>query len=888
MSSRHDRRGGPGSPPARVTKLTQSGFLKWLVPAAPDGLELLPLARAAAADDEFTPIGRDVAAAKAQLDAIAPADFNKLMQALDLYSGLKRTMRAEYGMLITTNASLKMYEMLGQLRLLPSHRDCGPSARVFCNAELPGAFIVAINHFIRTTCPETNLDWVASSYLPEAAVAIDADSTILGDQYGLYAGNRGQWLMGPPPNALPAGEPPVSGDVTSADVVAAIAEAVHARFTDTEGATLYTSDAGIDISSDYAREEELTALVNYGQVLSGVLALARGGSLVTKQFMFVRKFTRSVIALLTALFDEMYVVKPLTSRPGNSEVYLVGKGFRGIGQALADALLDRLAAYREAPDTTPCDWTPLLADADMAAADAALLRVARQVHGRQQVAFLNEAAALYGQFRGRLDQLARALAGDARRVQEAWLAENPARRIRDSQQLTAAKRGGGSSPRSPSPERIDVRRSDARPRVRILVKRLTSGLKIDAEVLRDALTAARVGEVFIVCTHEQKTDTTSVDIQFHLEHYFEGFAATTNYLVVNQEFLFDWDVAALTSGKAIALCKTEYARCLLRDEFGLDPILIGFTTPEVGRGIAPLWQGPAACRGTKPNDPPHEASTANPQLGDELCNTSADQGLGALYGLVPARRAGTLPSRRPGRQATDVPETKQDPALVAHLAGTSSMKGTLAVLTGWVEGGGLAAAATLFITRQPSDFAPAPPELAYWDALPRELGVAYNTDGGAIPNLERHGNVYLARRVLTASERDVVAGRAAIHLCPSVAEGFGHCINGARAAGAVTVITDAPPMNELVDATCGIVAESSPGRTMAELNPTQGKNYPPAIAALQTHAVAPASLMAATTQALGLTAVARARLGAAARARYLDERAHFFAAVDRIVSKKEV
>jgi hypothetical protein len=75
---------------------------------------------------------------------------------------------------------------------------------------------------------------------------------------------------------------------------------------------------------------------------------------------------------------------------------------------------------------------------------------------------------------------------------------------------------------------------------------------------------------------------------------------------------------------------------------------------------------------------------------------------------------------------------------------------------------------------------------------------------------------------------------------------------------------------------------------MAELNPTQGKNYPPAIAALQTHAVAPAALMAAATQALGLTAVARARLGAAARARYLDERTHFLAAIARIVAKKEV
>ena len=511
------RRGDPRIRDSRthvpeITKLTQRNFLKWLVPPLHtlEPAELLPppLARVAApaAADPFAEVCGALTAAKSRLDDIPEKDFGILMRAVDLYAGLKRTMRADYGMTISTNASLKMYELTIKMRLVVCESGAVPRVRVFCNAEFPGAFIVAINHYVRTMCPQTEFDWLGSSYYPDDAVA-SGDNTILGDDYGLYAANRDRWLMGPAPNAMnpapnataesatgepataesataesamgesttgepatgspatgepamgesakgepamgksAAGKPPsaskhLTGDLTDAEVVAALAAAVHARFGDAgaSGASLYTSDAGIDVSSDFNRQEELTALLNYGQVLSGLLTLAPGGHLVSKQYTFFTPFSRSLIALLAALFDELYIVKPLTSRPSNSEIYLVGKGFRGIDAALAAALLARLAAYRAAADTTPSDWTPLLDPTLTADVDAALLRVARTLHGRQQVAFLNEAADFHARWRGRLDQLGRALGHDARRVQEVWLSENPVRRIRDEHQLRSRMR----------------------------------------------------------------------------------------------------------------------------------------------------------------------------------------------------------------------------------------------------------------------------------------------------------------------------------------------------------------------------------------------------------------------------------------------------------------
>ena len=181
----------------------------------------------------------------------------------------------------------------------------------------------AINHFMKTKCITSTFDWIASSYLPEAAMQL-GNATILEDRFKIYERNRLHWLMGPAPNGLPEGEQPVTGDVTDPAVINTLGNAAHQRFAELDGANLYTSDVGLEISKqDLNRQEELTAFVNMGQILTGLLALAIGGHFVTKQFTFVTPFSRSLIAIVASLFDETYITKPKTSRSTNSEVYLV-------------------------------------------------------------------------------------------------------------------------------------------------------------------------------------------------------------------------------------------------------------------------------------------------------------------------------------------------------------------------------------------------------------------------------------------------------------------------------------------------------------------------------------------------------------------------------------
>ena len=374
-------------------------------------------------ENQWFKLNDEINAAKSKLDDIPDSLFYNITNLLDMYAKLRSLVQKNYNMEHATNAALKMYEMINQLDLLTMNGNCLPTVNVFCNAELPGAFIIAINHYMKTKCVSSEFDWIASSYLPDAALK-QGNATILEDRYKIYERNRYHWLMGPAPNGLPDGEEPISGDVTEPAVINVLGNAAHQRFGNNDGADLYTSDVGIEISpSELNRQEELTAFINFGQIVTGLLSLAVGGSLITKQFTFVTPFSRSLIAIVASLFEETYITKPKTSRPTNSEIYLVGKGFKGISSEFSTALLDRCDAYKTL-DKLPTSWGSLINPDILAKVDADILAAAQEVHGEQQVEFLNE---LYETYRlmDNYSEIKQMVIKYETQAQKTWLNENP-------------------------------------------------------------------------------------------------------------------------------------------------------------------------------------------------------------------------------------------------------------------------------------------------------------------------------------------------------------------------------------------------------------------------------------------------------------------------------
>lgn len=336
----------------------------------------------------FDVIDEKLSAAKSQLDVIKPDRYFNIMNLEDTYLYLKKILRTKYNMQVATNASMKMYEMICQLGLLQN------TMRIFCNAEFPGAFLCTIHHYM-TTHKLSYTAW-ASSYV------LAADVTLLTDKYGILARHPDMWLMGKKYKYV--NKPGlIDGDVTNIDCLLEYEQLLQVD--------LYTSDAGIDVSNDYNSQENSTLFINYGQILSGLLCLVNGGKLLTKQYTFNNPFNRSIIVLLAHVFENLQIVKPLTSRPGNSEIYLYGEGFiKDKFLPLRTQLLDKLAKKDSTPLFNLCLEAELFKYADYLC--------------REQILFINEIYYVHLHFDAILATKDKIISQNNKKIND-WLKLNP-------------------------------------------------------------------------------------------------------------------------------------------------------------------------------------------------------------------------------------------------------------------------------------------------------------------------------------------------------------------------------------------------------------------------------------------------------------------------------
>lgn len=208
---------------------------------------------------------------------------------------------------IVTNAWLKMYEMCHAFGI---ERLNSKVITGFCNAELPGAFISAINHYLATRSNPIGFDWVASSLYPESG------NTALEDVFGLYSLNRERWLM----------NDKMKADLTNPSDIVSLCESVKDMFP--TGVDIYTSDVGIG-SDNYDDEEEINCMVHLGQVLCAFKTLRKGGFMCVKTYLFTSILSISIFLMCMKVFEKVYLVKPESSRSRNSEIYIIGVGFVG-------------------------------------------------------------------------------------------------------------------------------------------------------------------------------------------------------------------------------------------------------------------------------------------------------------------------------------------------------------------------------------------------------------------------------------------------------------------------------------------------------------------------------------------------------------------------------
>jgi 23S rRNA U2552 (ribose-2'-O)-methylase RlmE/FtsJ len=103
---------------------------------------------------------------------------------------------------------------------------------------------------------------------------------------------------------------------------------------------LVSGDGGLDYSTNFNYQEQLSFHLIFCEIVSAFSVLKIGGSFVLKIFDIHTSNTLQMIFLLSNYFDEVIITKPYTSRPANSEKYIVCKGFVGITEDYLNTLYE--------------------------------------------------------------------------------------------------------------------------------------------------------------------------------------------------------------------------------------------------------------------------------------------------------------------------------------------------------------------------------------------------------------------------------------------------------------------------------------------------------------------------------------------------------------------
>lgn len=101
---------------------------------------------------------------------------------------------------------------------------------------------------------------------------------------------------------------------------------------------LVTADGGFDFSNDFNAQEDNSLRLVISQVYAALLLQMPAGTLVLKLFDAASAETMWVLQSLSASYSAVRLVKPLSSRPANSERYVVCSGFRSVDPAVLSVL----------------------------------------------------------------------------------------------------------------------------------------------------------------------------------------------------------------------------------------------------------------------------------------------------------------------------------------------------------------------------------------------------------------------------------------------------------------------------------------------------------------------------------------------------------------------
>jgi hypothetical protein len=215
-----------------------------------------------------------------------------------------------------TQAWLKMTEILHKFDLFDK---TARELTTFHMCELPGAFIYALEYFIKTKTSIKKWTWRAQSLKEDASDERNA----FGDFAGLVARNPEKYDFGYDN----------TGDITNYDNIKYYVKKYGQQ-------DFITGDCGLSIFL-----KKLTYKLTYAMYLMMFGMLKNGGSCVLKRrFPINNNQELFMLYICYTLFDNIYLYKPRVNYQSN-EYYLIGVGYKPIDASLYNKLLEYVKTY---------------------------------------------------------------------------------------------------------------------------------------------------------------------------------------------------------------------------------------------------------------------------------------------------------------------------------------------------------------------------------------------------------------------------------------------------------------------------------------------------------------------------------------------------------------